>query len=491
MRIPEQPALCTSNRILYSGDGPVQGYFPGEMHGRPPDDTQHRNHRAYRRGEDHDHGADPLFTGKTHRMGEVDDGEATMDWMEQEQERGITITAAATTCYWRDHQVNIIDTPGHVDFTAEVERSLRVLDGAVAIFCAVGGVEPQSETVWHQADRYAVPRIAYINKLDRIGAELPRRAGGDEDQARDRPRAAAASHGRRGGFRRRRRPGGDAGDALEPGRPGRHHRHRPHRRRPVWPRRADGARTSLTSSRTSPTRSPSCTCGARRSPRRCCRRSSARARCRRAFTPVSAAPPCATSGSSRVLDAVVDFLPSPLDARPRAGITSRRTTRWRSPASRKRSPWGWCSSSRPTGKRATSATCGCTRGRSRKGRPSTTSARRSGSGSTGSCACTPITPSSSTRVEAGDIAVMIGLKGSQTGDTLGVEGVPHPAGEDAFPRTGDLRRHRAENALGAKEALRGPRGPRPGGPHVLREGERGDRGAHHLRAWASCTWTSW
>ena len=113
-----------------------------------------------------------FFTGKTHRIGEVDDGEATMDWMEQEQERGITITAAATTCYWREHQVNIIDTPGHVDFTAEVERSLRVLDGAVAIFCAVGGVEPQSETVWHQADRYQVPRIAYINKLDRIGANF-------------------------------------------------------------------------------------------------------------------------------------------------------------------------------------------------------------------------------------------------------------------------------------------------------------------------------
>jgi elongation factor G len=113
-----------------------------------------------------------FFTGKTHRIGEVDDGEATMDWMEQEQERGITITAAATTCYWRDHQVNIIDTPGHVDFTAEVERSLRVLDGAVAIFCAVGGVEPQSETVWHQADRYSVPRVAYINKLDRVGANF-------------------------------------------------------------------------------------------------------------------------------------------------------------------------------------------------------------------------------------------------------------------------------------------------------------------------------
>ena len=112
------------------------------------------------------------YTGKTHKIGEVHEGAAVMDWMQQEQERGITITSAATTVFWRDTQVNIIDTPGHVDFTVEVERSLRVLDGAIALFCSVGGVEPQSETVWRQADKYGIPRIAYINKMDRIGADF-------------------------------------------------------------------------------------------------------------------------------------------------------------------------------------------------------------------------------------------------------------------------------------------------------------------------------
>ncbi|MDR2400776.1 MAG: GTP-binding protein, partial [Deferribacteraceae bacterium] len=115
-----------------------------------------------------------FYTGVTHKIGEVHDGAATTDWMEQERERGITITSATVQCFWRDHQINIIDTPWHVDFTIEVERSLKVLDGAVAVFCAVGGVQPQSETVWRQADKYRVPRIAFVNKMDRVGANFER-----------------------------------------------------------------------------------------------------------------------------------------------------------------------------------------------------------------------------------------------------------------------------------------------------------------------------
>src|SRR5690625_2111723 len=113
-----------------------------------------------------------FYTGRSHRLGETHDGSATMDWMEQEQERGITIQSAATHCIWKDHRINILDTPGHVDFTGEVERSLRVLDGAIAVFCSVGAVQPQSETVWRQANKYKVPRMAFVNKMDRTGADF-------------------------------------------------------------------------------------------------------------------------------------------------------------------------------------------------------------------------------------------------------------------------------------------------------------------------------
>ena len=155
------------------------------------------------------------YTGRTHKMGEVHEGAAVMDWMEQEQERGITITSAATACEWNGHRINIIDTPGHVDFTVEVERSLRVLDGAIAVFDAVAGVEPQSETVWRQADKYRVPRFAYINKMDRTGADFFNAVRDDEGPARRQPAADPAADRQRGRLHRRRRPDRDEGAGLE------------------------------------------------------------------------------------------------------------------------------------------------------------------------------------------------------------------------------------------------------------------------------------
>ena len=154
------------------------------------------------------------YTGRTHKMGEVHEGAATMDWMAQEQERGITITSAATTAEWRDHRINIIDTPGHVDFTVEVERSLRVLDGAVAVFDSVAGVQPQSETVWRQADRYGVPRIAFINKMDRTGADFDAAVQSMRDRLGARPVPIHRPDRQRGALLGDRRPRRDEGDHL-------------------------------------------------------------------------------------------------------------------------------------------------------------------------------------------------------------------------------------------------------------------------------------
>ena len=182
------------------------------------------------------------YTGRTHKMGEVHEGAATMDWMAQEQERGITITSAATTAEWRDYRINIIDTPGHVDFTVEVERSLRVLDGAVAVFDAVAGVQPQSETVWRQADKYKVPRIAFINKMDRTGADFFKSVQSMVDRLGAKPGADPDPDRPGGEPPRRRRPRRDEGDHLR-----RRPRHEDGRRRDPGRAARAGAASTTTS----------------------------------------------------------------------------------------------------------------------------------------------------------------------------------------------------------------------------------------------------
>ena len=181
------------------------------------------------------------YTGRTYKIGEVHEGAATMDWMEQEQERGITITSAATTCEWRDHRINIIDTPGHVDFTVEVERSLRVLDGAIALFDSVAGVEPQSETVWRQADKYHVPRIAFINKMDRIGADFDKAVQTMIDRLGAHPVPVQLPIGAEADLVGHHRPDRDEGDHLQ-GRARQGVRRRRHPGRARRTRAAGGAR---------------------------------------------------------------------------------------------------------------------------------------------------------------------------------------------------------------------------------------------------------
>ena len=263
-----------------------------------------------------------FYTGITYKIGEVHEGTAVMDWMEQEQERGITITSAATTCTWRDIRINIIDTPGHVDFTAEVERSLRVLDGAVAVFDSVAGVEPQSETVWRQADKYRVPRICFVNKMDRIGADFLRTYEQIKTKLQGNPVAIHLPIGSEDKYRRRGRPHQDEGDSC--GTPtrtmGSEATHQGH------PRRHDGTRARSTAKKLIEKVSEvddsilEKYLHGRRDSAEQIKAAHAQAHAsqsvhneKAAFVPVICGSAFKNKGVQPLLDAVVDFLPSPLD----------------------------------------------------------------------------------------------------------------------------------------------------------------------------------
>ena len=268
-----------------------------------------------------------FYTGITYKIGEVHEGTAVMDWMEQEQERGITITSAATTCFWRDHRINIIDTPGHVDFTAEVERSLRVLDGAVAVFDSVAGVEPQSETVWRQADKYRVPRICFVNKMDRIGADFKRTFDQIISKLEANPVAIQLPIGSEDKFLGVDRPHQDEVDHLQGRDDGRRlHRRRDSRRHAgrgeALPRAAD--REGQRGRRQDPREVPPRRGAHRRRNQGGAPQARATARCaaraRRPFVPVICGSAFKNKGVQPLLDAVVDFLPSPLDVPSITGI---------------------------------------------------------------------------------------------------------------------------------------------------------------------------
>ena len=260
------------------------------------------------------------YTGKTYKIGEVHEGGAVMDHMVQEQERGITITSAATTTFWNDHRINIIDTPGHVDFTVEVERSLRVLDGAVAVFDGVAGVEPQTETVWRQADKYGVPRMCFVNKLDRIGRRLLQGRRLDQGSPRRQRRRAADPDRLRGRLLRRRRPPQDEGHRLERRGARRQVRRHRHPRRPPGQGRRVPPATSSTSSSSYDDTILEKYLGDEEITEADLKKAIRNATIANEIVPVLTGSAFKNKGVQPLLDAVVDYMPSPLDLPPTKGM---------------------------------------------------------------------------------------------------------------------------------------------------------------------------
>jgi len=363
------------------------------------------------------------YTGKTHRMGEVDDGEATMDWMEQEQERGITITAAATTCYWRDHQINIIDTPGHVDFTAEVERSLRVLDGAVVIFSAVEGVEPQSETVWHQADRYRVPRVAYINKLDRIGASFAGVLEEMKTKLGTVPLPLQLPIGAESDFqgvidlvemKELRWSVDDQGTTIEAA--------------PIDAGRLEAARTGRQNlvdqlSHISDRLTELFLAGAE-IPADLLRSAIRQGTLSRHFTAVLCGASLRNIGVQPVLDAIVDFLPSPLDLPPARGHHVKKNEEVEVPCKPEAFALGLVFKLQANRETGNLCYVRLYSGKIKEGQTVFNINKKKRERINRILRMHANHSVQLDHVEAGDIAVMIGLKGSQTGDTLGVEAFP-------------------------------------------------------------------